>query len=294
MMIGPQIRLRIVAAFCSIAFFALATAKQVRAAPTPTTLAAPRATPTKPTPSSAPETRCAPCHIVGGWGLVKFNHDKTGFPLLGAHQVVACKSCHPKDFRQRVPDTCRGCHRDVHAGELGFHCEGCHQEKNWESSFNADAHRRTNFPLVGAHANIPCQECHGNVRDRAFFRVAVDCLGCHQADYQRTVGGNVDHVALGFNTQCLQCHDLWRFSPARLSAHDRCFQITGGVHQGIRCLTCHTTVAGSMFTGACATGTAACTNCHTHACPKSDVQHPNVPGYGCADQKCYQCHPLRM
>src|SRR5437763_241334 len=77
----------------------------VRAAPKsvltlPPSIAEPPS-PKKPTPQ---ETRCAPCHVVGSWSTVKFNHEKTGFPLLGAHEKVSCKGCHTKDFRQRVPD----------------------------------------------------------------------------------------------------------------------------------------------------------------------------------------------
>jgi hypothetical protein len=250
-------------------------------------------------PASAGETRCEPCHVVASFSTVKFEHDRTGFRLLGAHQGVTCQACHPKDFRRRVPDTCRGCHRDVHAGQLGQRCEGCHEERSWEALFSADAHRRTNFPLVGAHALIPCTECHGNVRDRAFTRAPVECVACHQADWARTVGGTADHAALGFSTRCRDCHDVWRFAPARYTGHDHCFQISGGFHLGIRCLSCHTSTAGLRFTGACNSGTATCTGCHRHECARSDAEHARLgigapQGYECRDQKCQSCHPLKI
>ena len=128
----------------------------------------------------ATTTRCAACHRVEGWEKVRFNHDPTGFPLRGAHTAVVCGQCHGKRFDTPVADTCGGCHRDRHGGEFGLHCEGCHDENSWRPLFQADAHRRTNFPLVGKHALIPCQECHGNLRDRSFARARWPKLLRHE------------------------------------------------------------------------------------------------------------------
>jgi len=236
------------------------------------------------------DTHCAACHIVEGWEKVRFNHDPTGFPLRGNHVDVTCGGCHKKDFETPIADTCAGCHRDRHAGELGMHCEGCHDEKSWRPLFNAEAHRRTNFPLVGKHALIPCTECHGNVRDRTFAHAAVRCDACHEADFLRTALTSIDHAANNFSRECQTCHDTLRFFPATVRAHDGCFRISGGPHQGIRCLGCHTSLPTSAFNGTCTTGTFTCAECHTHACARSDLQHKNVLGYACADPKCYECH----
>lgn len=251
----------------------------------------------KPTLSAEPprkhvsdETRCGVCHTVQGWKDVKFNHDKTGFPLRGQHAQVTCQACHKKRFDDPVPTNCAGCHQDPHGGELGGRCASCHDELSWKSKFDAAAHRRTNFPLVGRHALIPCEECHLDQRDRGFIRAAVDCYSCHLADYQRTKSTGMDHLALGFPTLCRECHDAWRFKGASFAAHDACFEITGGPHAGIACLDCHTSLQNVSISGQCATGTAACTSCHTHACARTDQQHRDVPGYQCKDQKCYSCH----
>ena len=45
------------------------------------------------------------------------------------------------------------------------------------------------LPLTGRHAFIPCQECHGDRRDRGFARTTPECLACHQQDYDRTSHG---------------------------------------------------------------------------------------------------------
>lgn len=37
---------------------------------------------------------CANCHGFENWKPVKFDHEKTAFPLKGAHEKVACSGCH--------------------------------------------------------------------------------------------------------------------------------------------------------------------------------------------------------
>lgn len=249
-------------------------------------------TPFKPLRTLDGTTRCAACHLVDGWEKVRFNHDPTGFPLRGAHVAVACGGCHPKDFVVPVADTCAGCHRDRHAGEFGAFCEGCHDSQSWRPLFDADAHRRTNFPLVGKHALIPCQQCHGDMRDRTFTRAPVRCVGCHQTDYAQAGLRSIDHVAARFSLECQTCHDTRRFLPAQLPGHGTCFRIASGSHHGIRCLGCHSNLTGATVTGACATGTFSCSGCHTHECARSAPQHTNVMGYECTDSKCYTCHKI--
>jgi hypothetical protein len=237
-------------------------------------------------------TRCGACHMVEGWEKVRFNHDPTGFPLRGAHTGVTCTGCHGQGFDKPVADTCSGCHRDRHASEFGLHCEGCHDEKSWRPLFNADAHRSTNFPLVGRHALIPCNECHGNMRDRAFAQAAVRCDACHEADFMRTTGlmGSVDHSANQFSRDCQTCHNTFRFFPVSIRQHDHCMPITSGSHHGLHCLNCHTSLTAVAFTGVCGTGTADCTDCHSHACARTEMQHKPVGGYACANDRCVSCH----
>lgn len=240
--------------------------------------------------SDHPKTRCELCHTPSGWHEAHFPHDRTGFPLVGAHGSVGCKSCHTQGFESPPPRQCSGCHRDAHAGEFGQRCEGCHEPTNWAARFDADAHRRTNFPLVGRHAVLPCQECHVDQRGPVFNRKTVACIGCHQRDYDRTRLVSIDHAALGFSTDCRQCHGPWRFQGARFPGHDACFQLSRGEHVGLSCQSCHSSLAGLSATGACATRTAACSNCHEHSCARTDSEHQSVPGYQCKDVKCYECH----
>jgi len=266
---------------------------------------APRAAALKPSPQShgaMAGTKCGACHITAAWTDVRFNHDRTGFPLLGAHTATACKGCHGDDFQRPLPTTCSGCHRDVHAGDLGMRCEGCHDSASWASKFEADAHRRTAFPLVGAHAALPCTECHGQASARKFSRAAVECIACHQADVDRTRGTAIDHAALGFTDSCRSCHQAYRFKPALFPDHDRrCYLVSVGAHAGIPCLGCHDGFPPTPApAGTCSTRTIACTACHSCTGPggatATDARHAPpatlaaVPGYACAERRCYGCH----
>ncbi len=241
-------------------------------------------------------TACAACHATSSWTDVRFNHERTGFSLTGRHQRTPCKSCHLTDFSVPLPRGCAACHRDVHAGELGARCDSCHDTTDWRSRFDVDAHRRTNFPLIGAHAALPCVECHAEARERRFSRAVVDCQGCHQADALRTqVGKPVNHVALMLDQRnCRECHTPLAFTPARFPTHEVCFPIAAGVH-AVACLSCHSTLGGAV-TATCSTGTAHCTGCHTNAgtpgveIASTDAQHADAPGYVFDDRRCLDCH----
>ncbi len=240
----------------------------------------------RPLPPSHPDdTRCEACHTPDGWSEVAFAHERTGFPLRGAHLRAGCKACHAESFTRALGRTCGSCHRDAHEGRLGARCEACHEESSWRSRFDADAHRRGNFPLVGRHAFLPCEACHGDRRDRGFTRATPGCIACHQKDYDATAGRAVDHRAAGFGTRCQECHGPWRFQGASFAQHEACFPIASGRHAGVACLKCHTSLGSIAATGACSTGTAACMRCHD--CGK----HPTVAGFACFARKCYECHP---
>ena len=236
------------------------------------------------------DTRCNACHSTSGWKPVTFDHSKTGFPLEGQHLNASCADCHRSsaNFSAPVPTSCAACHKDVHTGEFGSRCVSCHDPRDWSSRFDAAAHQRTNFPLTGRHAAIPCEECHLEQRDRRFTRATLDCFACHQADYQRTRLTSIDHTRAGFGTDCKSCHFPTRFTNASFPAHSACFQIDAGPHAGIACLRCHTSLSTAVVTGACAGSDFSCIQCH--ACSAVQGNHTGVDGFQCKDRKCYECH----
>jgi hypothetical protein len=86
--------------------------------------------------------RCEQCHTPASWPLWKFDHDaQTHFPLLGAHDGLACAACHrtPVASRIELSTTCGSCHEreDVHRGRFGRNCDRCHTAASF-----ADVHVR--------------------------------------------------------------------------------------------------------------------------------------------------------
>ncbi|MDP4240913.1 MAG: cytochrome C, partial [Bacteroidota bacterium] len=62
---------------------------------------------------------CKQCHSEESFhtikGISNFDHDKTGFPLVGKHKSVACTSCHKTNMTDPVKhDRCSDCHTDYH------------------------------------------------------------------------------------------------------------------------------------------------------------------------------------
>lgn len=245
-------------------------------------------------------TACASCHSTASWKDVRFNHERTGFPLTGKHAKTSCKSCHLVDFTTPLTRGCVGCHRDVHAGELGARCESCHDTADWRSRFDADAHRRTNFPLFGGHAALPCVECHREARERRFSRSTVECAECHAArDVPRTKLATLDHdplvnPGLGGDRNCGQCHTPIRWSPAQYFDHESCMPVMSGPHAGQTCASCHQgpIVAGQL---ACETRNAVlCIECHQNGgsgvVGTTDALHQGVQLYSFAGNRCASCH----
>lgn len=235
---------------------------------------------------------CDACHDTAAWAPARFDHAQVGWALAGRHQQARCASCHGTDLSRPLPRDCATCHLDPHRGELGQRCVGCHQQSSWASSFDADAHRSTAFPLSGAHAVIPCEECHGDAFTGGFVRAAADCMRCHGDDYAQAALTSLDHVQAGFDTRCLRCHNAATFDNGRFDGHEVCFAIGLGPHAGITCEGCHATVQGARVDGQCATNNARCTACHEHRREETDPEHRRVPGYQFEDRKCYECHPF--
>lgn len=241
-------------------------------------------------PPSPPS--CAPCHDLNSWRSRRFAHERTGFALEGKHAVVACRACHRESYERRISAACASCHADVHVGQLGARCESCHEPHDWTAKDPQLAHRRTNFPLTGRHALIPCQECHADRRDFGYARSTPACAACHESDYDRAGARSVDHVRSGFSRDCRSCHSPSDFAPAVYPAHEACFQLQAAPHAGIACSGCHARVTGLVATGACFTGNATCTRCH--GCARVAGVHTSVAGYQCRDRKCYECHRFTL
>lgn len=77
---------------------------------------------------------CAHCHTDSTWKVASFSHDRTAFPLVGAHVRLACVACHVQSVDTvKVGTHCIDCHKrdDVHHGGFGTVCEGCHNQQTF-------------------------------------------------------------------------------------------------------------------------------------------------------------------
>lgn len=173
---------------------------------------------------------CQSCHNDTTWKkATNFNHDKTEFPLRGAHVKIACDACHKNnDYKVKLPVACIGCHKkdDVHKGEFGANCEGCHTVTDWKTVTKFD-HDKTRFPLVGKHKSVPCADCH---KDNNFKNTPMQCQACHKDTFHQGKLG----------PDCAQCHSPngWLKSSFNHNKQTK-FPLTGS-HVGLDCHRCHT------------------------------------------------------
>ena len=187
-------------------------------------------------------TDCEACHALSDprWGGT-FDHARTSFPLMGAHQAVVCAECHQGNQFRGTPTQCIDCHRDdfnaavdpAHAsGGFSTACVPCHSTTAWRPA--AFDHNLSGFPLTGAHAAVSCIECHANGR---YAGTPTQCIDCHRDDFNATV--DPSHTTGGFSTACVPCHSTSAWRPASFDHNLSSFPLTGA-HLAVPCLQCHT------------------------------------------------------
>ena len=241
-------------------------------------------------------TDCRQCHTTITWtGGVPFDHPTVanGYPLIGAHALLRCASCHLPPagdlrFRPAGPDDCVTCHQADFArehGGTGFPttCLDCHNQHTWGGAQFDHAVTASGFALLGAHMRIACDRCHIPPNGVVPWQPAGqdDCIACHQADYNR------EHTGSGFPTTCLACHNYDTFGGADFRDHDaQFFPIYSGRHAGRwgnACSTCHTVPNDFQ--------SFSCLNCHEHSQSAMDDKHSGEPGYSYQSTACLNCHP---
>lgn len=275
---------------------------------------------------------CSLCHKGKSWSdLVEdfvWDHQaQTGYALNGAHGQAKCLRCHndrgPVQLFER--QGCSGCHEDVHRGLLGSECTKCHTEDDWVAHGQIAEHRRTRFPLTGAHMTTPCWRCHEAAERGEFSREDTRCEACHADDIAMAIDPN--HFALGWDNSCERCHltTTWGsagFKHFALSTNcDTCHiaeyqAATNPVHTfdffPQKCEYCH---LNETWTPAkldhpfprvgfhepftceqCHTPAGnfqgfSCTHCHWHELRNESYRHMKVRDYVWENQACIDCHP---
>lgn len=240
---------------------------------------------------------CSRCHNTTDFRDVEAVtlHQRTGFPLTGAHVTTPCESCHRTERSgsyTAVARSCVSCHRPALAAATASgvdhtafptDCAQCHVTMSWAGGASFDHVTASGgFQLLGVHAGQRCASCHTTPGFALRFTPPPagdqDCVACHQSDYQGA------HAGSGFPTTCTTCHAPTSWASA--IAHDaNFFPIYSGAHRGkwSSCATCH--VAPGDFT------VFNCLSCHEHRQSAMDEKHQGRTGYSYDSQACYSCHP---
>jgi hypothetical protein len=198
---------------------------------------------------------CGDCHSEFGFRPSTFSiesHNKTDFPITGAHSATPCESCHYQQNQwtfKGIRIVCIGCHENIHKNELKVelmqdeNCKICHETSNWNTiSFD---HNKTNFRLLGKHSSTSCGSCHRieSVEESTiiFSSMKNECQNCHTDVHfgQFEVEGVSD---------CSQCHAFENWKPEKFDHSNTEFKLDGA-HKNIECSKCHpqTEVNGNTF-----------------------------------------------
>jgi hypothetical protein len=219
---------------------------------------------------------CVDCHD-GKDIMVDFDHQKSKFPLTGAHVQVSCAGCHKTTDFKGTPTQCSGCHADpdVHKGSFAQPCSDCHSTSTWlpatldGASFEHTA--QTGFSLVH-HAKdyqgqpLNCQGCHNADIHKIDTQT---CTACHGQKDAQFMAKHQDQ----YGPKCLDCHD----GADRMSNFDHAsFFPLEGKHAEIECTSCH---ANQVYKG---------TPQECHLCHQEPAVHAGFFGLNCQD-----CHTAR-
>ena len=201
---------------------------------------------------------CLECHHSDRFlptTLGPAQHSET-FPLLAAHRAVACIQCHLVDEKTEVRQfrsidkACKTCHPDHHGGQFQQElqqgdCTVCHLSDCTTFQLRPyDHEKETGFPLIGAHAQVPCEHCHiektldqvTGQKVRRYRSTPTECAACHQ-DIHR---GQFQQAG---QTQCERCHESTRPWTAQRFVHERDTRFPlEGSHAKVACGACHPAV----------------------------------------------------
>jgi hypothetical protein len=264
---------------------------------------------------------CTSCHTTEDWRRVvgkadeRAFHQKTRYPLQGAHLTVACAACHgpspgrPAKYRGLAFARCTDCHLDAHVGQMkalaraqgGKTCDLCHDLDAFQPvRFELEDHARTGLPLDGAHRVVACALCHP--RDPALaskvpaavradlekrkrpVRVslaryapanAAECLACHKDPH----AGQFDRRVKAEG--CTACHTTASFRQVKFDhAKDASFALAGK-HAQAACASCHRPDAAGVVRYAPLPST--CASCHADP-------HAGQFAIGRGKTDCARCH----
>ena len=187
---------------------------------------------------------CKTCHRESGFRRVRFDHDKSKYPLIGKHKKVKCSKCHfPLEkngtvFYKISRTSCVDCHNDIHFGQFQNKCETCHTVSGFKGpNLKFEHNKDSTYLLFGKHAKTDCAKCH-KVKNTRFpegigkgvlYRpMDKKCFSCHKDIHLGQLGNNCD-----------KCHDNNSFKNLEKFSHDKSHFKLDLLHNKVECKKCH-------------------------------------------------------
>ncbi len=227
---------------------------------------------------------CSSCHTTASFRPTTFSHEKSDFPLLGAHTTVPCEKCHKLEMfetpappmqlvrYQPLSQNCGTCHNDPHQGQFGKDCKRCHNEQGWKT-ISRGFHKKGQFPLRGRHLTVDCSSCHWGGVTKGTPTRCYDCHWIRRKDdlYQTRLG-----------TDCERCHIENSWTSTKFNHAAETGQALGAAHSTLACDSCH---QNKVFGGL----NFNCINCH-----RDDYENANNPDHVRAGfpLQCQGCHSI--
>ena len=225
----------------------------------------------------------------------RYDHAHVAFGLRGAHDGLACTTCHPHADDPMPPaggrfvgasQQCTACHRDAHGGAFGSGCADCHgQEEPWSA---APHFAHAQLPLAGGHARVACAACHapGSEREVAAVRrqaaPARTCRACHDDPHDGIASTKPDGLRLAGTSDCARCHDTtaWRSARPTGAQHAALGFELHGRHAEAACAACHGDAGRAARWSGAVPEAGDCAVCHSS--PHGEAL--------LATARCEQCH----
>jgi hypothetical protein len=132
-------------------------------------------------------TDCSACHDPSSWDHVNFDHNRSKFPLTGAHMSLTCEKCHSAGQFAGLSTACSSCHTDpvFHAGMFGLDCATCHTTDNWSAVYKGPHPGIADEGGRGVnHGGGSCRSCHTQTLH------AATCTQCHKGNPEGGGGGH--------------------------------------------------------------------------------------------------------
>ena len=129
------------------------------------------------------------------------------------------------------------------------------------------------FPLLGAHAEVACDDCH---QSAAFHDAGTDCAACHTSD---------DPHRGAFGKQCDACHNPSTWQSWQFDHDTQTSFALSGAHATVACDDCHAAPSNNrsskdLFGKEGSTSSAECITCH-----RREDEHSGRFGKNCGS-----CH----